>query len=85
MYAIRSYYEGDRIRVPDLLKMKRRGQKITVLTAYDATMARLAESFRALVISGSSEGCSPGTSAWALCPRLSPDKSLVTWLTPRIV
>lgn len=29
------------IRIPDLLEMKRRGEKITVLTAYDATMARL--------------------------------------------
>jgi 3-methyl-2-oxobutanoate hydroxymethyltransferase len=33
--------DGNRIRVPDFLKMKRRGQKIAVLTAYDATMARL--------------------------------------------
>jgi len=30
-----------RVRVPDLVAMKRRGEKITVLTAYDATMARL--------------------------------------------
>jgi 3-methyl-2-oxobutanoate hydroxymethyltransferase len=30
-----------RIRVPDLKDMKRRGEKIAVLTAYDATMARL--------------------------------------------
>jgi 3-methyl-2-oxobutanoate hydroxymethyltransferase len=29
------------IRVPDFKKMKRRAQKITMLTAYDATMARL--------------------------------------------
>lgn len=29
------------VRVPDLRLMKHRGQKITVLTAYDATMARL--------------------------------------------
>jgi 3-methyl-2-oxobutanoate hydroxymethyltransferase len=29
------------VRVPDLRLMKERGQKITVLTAYDATMARL--------------------------------------------
>jgi 3-methyl-2-oxobutanoate hydroxymethyltransferase len=29
------------IRVPDLLAMKRRGEKITMLTAYDATMAYL--------------------------------------------
>ena len=29
------------VRVPDLAMMKRRGEKITVLTAYDATMARL--------------------------------------------
>src|ERR1051326_102989 len=29
------------VRVPDLKVMKQRGQKITVLTAYDATMARL--------------------------------------------
>jgi len=30
-----------RIRVPDFKKMKRRSEKITMLTAYDATMARL--------------------------------------------
>jgi 3-methyl-2-oxobutanoate hydroxymethyltransferase len=30
-----------RIRVPDFKKMKRLGEKITMLTAYDATMARL--------------------------------------------
>src|SRR3954463_12130140 len=29
------------VRVPDFRKMKRRGEKITMLTAYDATMARL--------------------------------------------
>src|SRR5476651_143815 len=29
------------IRVPDFKKMKRRAEKITMLTAYDATMARL--------------------------------------------
>lgn len=31
----------DRVRVPHLLAMKRAAQKITMLTAYDATMARL--------------------------------------------
>src|SRR5277367_4969119 len=29
------------VRVPDLRAMKERGEKISVLTAYDATMARL--------------------------------------------
>src|SRR5579863_9160432 len=29
------------VRIPDLSEMKQRGEKITVLTAYDATMARL--------------------------------------------
>lgn len=29
------------VRIPDFLEKKRRGQKIAVLTAYDATMARL--------------------------------------------
>jgi len=29
------------VRIPELLEMKRRGRKITMLTAYDATMARL--------------------------------------------
>src|SRR3989449_3205909 len=29
------------VRVPDLRAMKERGEKIAVLTAYDATMARL--------------------------------------------
>lgn len=33
--------EGNRVRVPDFQKMKRRARKITMLTAYDATMARL--------------------------------------------
>src|SRR5438105_7611818 len=33
--------DGNRIRVPDFKKMKRRAQKITMLTAYDATMAGL--------------------------------------------
>jgi 3-methyl-2-oxobutanoate hydroxymethyltransferase len=33
--------ERNRIRVPDFKAMKRRGRKITMLTAYDATMARL--------------------------------------------
>jgi len=33
--------DGNRIRVPDFKKLKRRAQKITMLTAYDATMARL--------------------------------------------
>jgi 3-methyl-2-oxobutanoate hydroxymethyltransferase len=32
---------GKPVRVPDLVKMKRQGEKITMLTAYDATMARL--------------------------------------------
>jgi len=30
-----------KIRVPDLALMKRRGERIVMLTAYDATMARL--------------------------------------------
>jgi 3-methyl-2-oxobutanoate hydroxymethyltransferase len=33
--------DTNRIRVPDFRKMKRRSEKITMLTAYDATMARL--------------------------------------------
>jgi 3-methyl-2-oxobutanoate hydroxymethyltransferase len=33
--------DKSRIRVPDFKKMKQRGQKITMLTAYDATMARI--------------------------------------------
>ena len=33
--------DGNPIRVTDFKKMKRRAQKITMLTAYDATMARL--------------------------------------------
>src|SRR5687767_3164046 len=32
------------VRVPDLRAMKERGEKIAVLTAYDATMARLLDS-----------------------------------------
>jgi 3-methyl-2-oxobutanoate hydroxymethyltransferase len=31
----------ERIRIPELARMKQRGQKITMLTAYDATMSRL--------------------------------------------
>jgi 3-methyl-2-oxobutanoate hydroxymethyltransferase len=30
-----------RVRIPDLVEMKRRGEKIAMLTAYDATFARL--------------------------------------------
>ena len=30
-----------KIRVPDLVLMKERGERIVMLTAYDATMARL--------------------------------------------
>ena len=30
-----------RVRITDFAKMKQRGEKITMLTAYDATMARL--------------------------------------------
>lgn len=33
--------QGRQIRVPDLLEMKRTARKITMLTAYDATMARI--------------------------------------------
>jgi 3-methyl-2-oxobutanoate hydroxymethyltransferase len=33
--------DAPRVRIPDLLKKKKLGQKITMLTAYDATMARL--------------------------------------------
>lgn len=32
-----------RVRVPDLIEMKRRGEKIAMLTVYDASMARLLE------------------------------------------
>ncbi|MCL5744637.1 MAG: 3-methyl-2-oxobutanoate hydroxymethyltransferase, partial [Acidobacteria bacterium] len=32
-----------RIRVPDLKEKKKRGEKIAMLTAYDAAMARLLE------------------------------------------
>src|SRR3989475_12027916 len=30
-----------KVRIPDLARWKRQGRKITMLTAYDATMARL--------------------------------------------
>jgi ketopantoate hydroxymethyltransferase len=33
--------QGQKVRVPDLLEMKRTAQKITMLTAYDATMASI--------------------------------------------
>ncbi len=33
-----------KVRVPDLLQMKRRGEKIAMLTAYDATMASIMDS-----------------------------------------
>ena len=32
-----------KLPLPELLEMKRRGEKITVLTAYDSTSARLAD------------------------------------------
>ncbi len=34
------------VRIPELSRMKRRGEKITMLTAYDATMARLLDRAR---------------------------------------
>src|ERR1700734_2569291 len=33
--------QSDRIRIPDLQRKKKLGKKISMLTAYDATMARL--------------------------------------------
>src|SRR3984957_20616782 len=33
--------QSNRVRIPDLQRKKKLGQKITMLTAYDATMARL--------------------------------------------
>jgi 3-methyl-2-oxobutanoate hydroxymethyltransferase len=39
----RNMTEKKRVRAPDLREMKRRGEKIVVLTAYDAAMARLLE------------------------------------------
>src|SRR6516164_3520668 len=35
-----------KVRIPDLLEMKRSRQKIAMLTAYDATMARLLDAAR---------------------------------------
>ncbi len=35
--------KAKRVRAPDLKEMKRRGEKVVVLTAYDAAMARLLE------------------------------------------
>jgi ketopantoate hydroxymethyltransferase len=32
---------SEKVRVPDLAVMKERGERIVMLTAYDATMARL--------------------------------------------
>ena len=34
-------HQPNRVRIPDLIRMKTRGEKIAVLTAYDATMARV--------------------------------------------
>jgi 3-methyl-2-oxobutanoate hydroxymethyltransferase len=36
--------QSDKVRIPDLLRMKCSGRKITMLTAYDATMARIMDS-----------------------------------------
>ena len=35
-----------KVRVPDLALMKQRGERIVMLTAYDATMARLLDASR---------------------------------------
>ena len=41
MIKERMEHEQTRVRIPHLLAKKQRGEKITMLTAYDATMARL--------------------------------------------
>jgi len=39
--AIMTSTTPKKVRVPDLARMKQRGDRIVMLTAYDATMARL--------------------------------------------
>jgi 3-methyl-2-oxobutanoate hydroxymethyltransferase len=41
--ADRSAHEEDRLTLPDIAAMKRRGRKIAMVTAYDAPSARLAD------------------------------------------
>ncbi len=49
---------GDKITVPHILKMKQRGDKITCLTAYDYSFARiLDEAGVAILLVGDSLGC----------------------------
>jgi pantoate--beta-alanine ligase len=62
------------VRIPDLADLKKRGQKITMLTAYDATMARLLDrtGIDALLV-GDSLGMAAVREAlrqaWARCTR----------------
>jgi len=49
---------GDKITVPHILKMKQRGEKITCLTAYDYSFARiLDEAGVEILLVGDSLGC----------------------------
>ena len=49
---------GDKITVPHILKMKQRGEKITCLTAYDYSFARiLDEAGVEMLLVGDSLGC----------------------------
>jgi len=49
---------GDKITVPHILKMKQRGERITCLTAYDYSLARiLDEAGVEMLLVGDSLGC----------------------------
>ena len=49
---------GDKITVPHIVKMKQRGEKITCLTAYDYSFARiLDEAGVEMLLVGDSLGC----------------------------
>src|SRR6516225_1066787 len=49
---------ADKVTVPDIVKQKRRGQKITCLTAYDYSFARILDAAGVdILLVGDSVGC----------------------------
>ena len=57
-FCFRRAIMGDKITVPHIVKMKQRGEKITCLTAYDYSFARiLDEAGVEMLLVGDSLGC----------------------------
>ena len=85
--------DGKQVRVPDFRKMKRRGEKITMLTAYDATMARLLDraGIDALLVGdslgmvdprGTRPRCRSRSTRWFITRALSAAARSAPWWSP---